>query len=172
VIESQPLKALRQHLLLIASMEILRHDEAAFVDQFRAHIILAIREVWRSEADEATATAKADWLFDLLPDPRAWVPSAAPPEEITNARKRFVLQLAVLSQPMLELLGRPDWAEAYAQWFDNKMLMSLAWRDPGLLTEAATEAVISLTSLLERSSNEFAKEFGESSPATDAGNNT
>ncbi|MFY3093561.1 PIN domain-containing protein [Achromobacter xylosoxidans] len=152
LIETAELRAIRESAQLLQLAKVLQiPHELAWLNQYTIALIRAVRTVWATESDPATAEARCEWLLARL-DIRGW----ASISEKGAARRFSVMSYAgvlhsLSCAPEITLKQK---SQRYHRWIDERLIGEMKETEPEIFNQ-----VISLaTELLSESVKADAKE--------------
>lgn len=128
--ETAELKAIRENLRVARMSDFLRRpQENGWLDSLQKTVAFQMKEQWRANVDDATATARCEWLLNLI-DSRGWagaLPADGVGPIIRDEYRAFLLMLAVKNVDM-----RDEDAARYFAWIDARLIGPAMATDPDL----------------------------------------
>ncbi len=155
LIESAELRALRQTLMRIRSLDMIQCPlESPYLARLRIACILTIRRLWENNDSPIQHTvALTDWVWNnVAPSPLDWERPASSREDSFPVREAYVRHLALLLSPMSGVTKQRY--ETYLNWIERGVLEPLLPANNDLIDDLVKQIKIEINQLVEKLSNE------------------
>lgn len=145
--ETVGLRAIRESITRLRMSNVLQlPHEAPWLDRSTGICLQVLQSLWFGETSEDRRWACSDWLLYLI-DPRGWVHRMAPEAGVQDSAYRVWLRLLLMLP-----VGRPEAvAEAYGQWFEDRVLLRLQQEEPDVFKVVVEDAIRRIEAIAMRS---------------------
>jgi hypothetical protein len=148
LVETAELRAIRESALLLRLREVLQApSELAWLTQFKAALLHAVRTVWDTETDAATAQARCEWILGQF-DTRGWASVVEPASVTAFVIDSHAAMLHALCFASDSTLKRTDYA--FHRWIEDRILKPIKETEPEIFERLVLLAGRLLDDVLNR----------------------